>query len=105
MTKKLTDAATVILNTPGGTYELVPSAAAAIALSREFGGLTGLVTAIRSADMHAITQCVVHGAQIRSGQKVQGVQNDVFAAGVGNLIEPIMRFVMLLISGGTDADA
>lgn len=101
MTRQLTNA--VELELGGETYQLKPSLKAANAVSRQFGGFLGAMQAISQSNLEAFFFIIKHGIG-KTNTSTDDLNAAIWAAGVPNLIKPVMRYVSILQNGGRDPD-
>jgi len=92
-------AGNVPITLDGEDRELVPSLGACTFLSRQGGGLMGLVQRCGALDMDAIVMVIAQGLGLM-GQGSKDLPNLVYRTGVSDLAGPCIRFINILANGG-----
>lgn len=82
-------------------FTLRPTLKAARMVSTMQGGFAGAFQAIGRFELDAFVTIIAAG----TGKKSADIEDDVFRAGVRNLVDPVARFVSILSNGGEDPDA
>lgn len=90
----------VHLPTPSLTYKLRPTPQAAFDVCSSLGGYKpALRRVIEDADLVAMYQVALAGTQVK-GKAAEDLRQAMFTAGLGDVTEPIVRFLTILMAGG-----
>lgn len=95
---------TIELETPGKTYRLKCTPRAMMTLfGTQYGGASGLIDQLRVLNVEAMVAVIVAGAGVKT-QHAPQVWQHVFDAGPGNIVVPIIEYIVLLNNGGRAPD-
>lgn len=97
------ESATVEITLDGQTKILQPTIAAALAISRPYGGLNKALAAVNAFDLDAHALVAAAGLGL-DGKKAEKVAEWVYTAGVLHTLAPLSRYVMVLMNGGRGAE-
>lgn len=88
------------------TYTMKPNLQAALQLSRQGGGLMGMINRCGAVDCDAITLVFQTGTGLTAnGMKHDGVNERLYRAGFDSLGATMIRFLRILMNGGTPPEA
>ncbi len=102
MTKAKLGAGNVEIAIGGNTFVLKPNLKAAQTISRQSGGIRAAIQSVSNFDIDVITSVV--GLGLGWDAKAQTALPDmVYETGVGSLVVPVTRYLVILANGGRPA--
>lgn len=101
MAKAEIGAGDVVLSLPKDEIVLTPTANALKMLSRQGGGIPGMVQRCMNFEFDSIMMVVQYGATLNPVQlKNHSVEQQVFEAGISNIAPLCIRYLTILSNGG-----
>ena len=96
-------ASEVEIDLNGEKFMLRATIRATLALGAETaGGLAGTSNAVSSAAPMAMVRVILAGLTIEDDAKKKEMQDKVLSANMGSLIQPLNRYLNILLSGGRE---
>lgn len=97
---------TVTIELGGEQYELKPTLKAALAIERQFGGLTAALRAVPAGSIEQVAFIVQHGAGLGTKREItDAIQQKVFEAGVLEIGPHVVEYISALLNpAGKEAD-
>lgn len=89
----------VVISLDGEERTLRPTLNAATRINSQFGGFAGALGQIQALNLEAMTYIVRQGLGA-SDAEAKGLREQVYQAGVLEMVGPLSRYVMLLANGG-----
>jgi len=83
------------------TYTLKPTVKALRNINRRYGDFRTAIERVMRADFDAIAYVVQEGASL-SKKQAEEMQEQVFAAGIFDVAEPVANYLTILANGGRD---
>jgi hypothetical protein len=84
----------------GSTLNLVPSLKAAKKINALYGGFVPVARAVEASEMFTITAVIAAGAGVEDKDKINAIEESVYAGGVASYVDPVSKYVASLMRGG-----
>ena len=92
----------------GATYVLRPTLEAALAISRQFGGIREAMSRVNSLDLDAVVSVIRAGMGTAEARKIKNLEAVIWGGGLlsgnGELILGCVNFLIYLANGGRPSE-
>lgn len=104
MAKAQLGAGNVEIEIEGETLVLRPNLKAAQTISRQTGGIRSALSSVANFDLDAISTVVALGLGLE-GKVAAALPERIYDTGIGSLVAPVTRYLVILANGGRPADS